>query len=46
MPKCIVDVPHVLQTASWDCGLACVAMVLQLAGHPCTIYVRGLGFPP
>jgi hypothetical protein len=26
------DVPHVCQRANWDCGLACVAMVLRAKG--------------
>ena len=25
------DIPHILQLNPWDCGLACVAMVLQAA---------------
>lgn len=27
-----VDVPHVQQTFNWDCGLACVLMVLRTLG--------------
>ncbi|KAG7608259.1 Protein GUCD1 [Arabidopsis suecica] len=33
-----MDVPHVHQLASWDCGLACVLMVLRASGiASCTL---------
>ncbi|KAG6418573.1 hypothetical protein SASPL_120777 [Salvia splendens] len=33
-----VDVPHINQESTWDCGLACVLMVLQAVGvYNCTI---------
>ena len=33
-----MEVPHVHQLASWDCGLACVLMVLRASGFTtCTI---------
>eukprot|EP00803_Ostreobium_quekettii_P005533 evm.model.scf_541.3 EVM.evm.TU.scf_541.3 scf_541:55491-57195(-) len=28
----VMEVPHVRQTQSWDCGLACVVMVLEAMG--------------
>jgi Guanylylate cyclase len=28
---CVSQVPHVRQAFNWDCGLACVLMVLQAA---------------
>jgi len=31
-----VPVPHVLQKRSWDCGVACVQMILSFVGRPRT----------
>uniref|UniRef100_A0A452Z8I7 Guanylyl cyclase n=1 Tax=Aegilops tauschii subsp. strangulata TaxID=200361 RepID=A0A452Z8I7_AEGTS len=30
-----IDVPHVQQAFTWDCGLACVLMVLRTLGLDC-----------
>lgn len=37
-----VEVPHVNQLRTWDCGLACVVMVLKALGvHNCTVQTLG-----
>jgi len=33
--SCSIDVPHVQQAFTWDCGLACVLMVLRTLGVDC-----------
>lgn len=38
-----VDVPHVQQAFTWDCGLACVLMVLRTLGVDCCDGIADLG---
>jgi len=30
----LVSVPHHLQVLSWDCGLACICMILKMFNKP------------
>ncbi|XP_050409258.1 protein GUCD1 [Patella vulgata] len=40
-----VDIPHVTQFYSWDCGLACAHMILKYLGKPCDkLYTTDLDY--
>ncbi|BFZ18601.1 hypothetical protein BsWGS_21640 [Bradybaena similaris] len=39
----IISVPFIQQCYSWDCGLACVSMILRMFGEPCDdVYTKDL----
>ncbi|XP_005103474.1 protein GUCD1 [Aplysia californica] len=41
----VVSVPYVQQCYHWDCGLACVSMILQMFKEPCDdVYTKDLDF--
>ncbi|GMH26807.1 hypothetical protein Nepgr_028650 [Nepenthes gracilis] len=41
--SCFIEVPHVNQLHHWDCGLACVLMVLQTVGvKDCDLQALGM----
>ncbi|XP_059141692.1 protein GUCD1-like [Physella acuta] len=41
--KHVVSVPFVNQCYSWDCGLACVSMILRMFNEPCDdVYTKDL----